>query len=216
MVTNGTHRGTVLADYPAATAPDRGVDALIGSSPTTRPARPWKTWVMALAGLVFVGTGVGIWRVMSAPAAAQYGTAQVRRQTITKSITATGTLQALITVQVGTQASGTIAELYADYNSQVKKDQIVARLDASQYQAQLAQANATPLSSEAAVQSAQNTVLSADAAVESAQANLDRTDAAAIDAQQSYDRTRKMVDAQVAAAMTLPTAESARAQAAAQ
>ena len=52
-----------------------------------------------------------------------YGATTVTRQTITKSISATGTLQALTTVQVGTQASGTIAELYADFNSHVKKGQ---------------------------------------------------------------------------------------------
>jgi HlyD family secretion protein len=139
----------------------------------------------------------------------------VKRQTITKSISATGTLQALTTVQVGTQASGTIAELYADFNSHVKKGQVIARLDASQFQAQLAQANATWLATQAGVQSAQSNVLAAEGAVQAAQANVDRTQAALADAQKSYDRTRQLVEAKVAAAMDLQTAQAAVDQAAA-
>jgi HlyD family secretion protein len=139
----------------------------------------------------------------------------VSRQTITKSISATGTLQALTTVQVGTQASGTIADLYADFNSQVKKGEVIARLDASQFQAQLAQANASWLSAQAAVQSAQSNVLAADGAVEAAAANVDRTEAALADAQKSYDRTRQLVEAKVAAAMELQIAQATVDQAAA-
>ena len=83
-------------------------------------------------------------------------------------------------MQVGTQASGTIAELYADFNSRVTKGQVIARLEASQFQAQLAQANATWLATQAGVQSAQSNVLAAEGAVQAAQANVDRTQAALI------------------------------------
>jgi HlyD family secretion protein len=150
------------------------------------------------------------------PQAAQFGTVQVKRQTISKTINATGTLQAVTTVQVGTQVSGTIAELYADFNSQVKKDQVIARLDPSQLQAQLEQANATWLGTQASVQAAQNNVLAADASVQAAQANVDRADAAMQDAQTSATRTQKLVEAGAAPAMDLPTAQSALAQANAQ
>ena len=118
-------------------------------------------------------------------------------------------------MQVGTQASGTVAELYADFNSHVKKGQVIARLDASQFQAQLAQANATWLATQAGVQSAQSNVLAAEGAVQAAQANVDRTQAALADAQKSYDRTRQLVEAKVAAAMDLQTAQAAVDQAAA-
>lgn len=181
-----------------------------------RPAPKKRRWMIAAGAVVFLGAAVATWRIAASPKAAAYGTVKVRRQTISKTINATGTLQAVTTVQVGTQVSGAISELYADFNSQVKKDQVIARLDPSQFQAQLAQANASWLSTQANVQSAQNNVIAADAAVQAAQANVDRTDAALKDSQTSYDRTKSLVDAKVAAAMTLPTAQAALDQAAAQ
>src|SRR4051794_26457269 len=179
---------------------------------TVSPARPRTTgksrkWGLAVA-LLAAAAGVATWRIAGTSAAATHGVTTVSRQTITKSISATGTLQALTTVQVGTQASGTIAELYADFNSQVKKGQVIARLDASQFQAQLAQANATWLSAQAAVQSAQSNVLAAEGAVQAASANVDRTQAALADAQKSYERTQQLVEAKVAAAMDLQTAQA--------
>ncbi|HEY2015499.1 MAG TPA: biotin/lipoyl-binding protein, partial [Bryobacteraceae bacterium] len=180
------------------------------------PRRKRRGWLISAIAVVLLGAAAGAWRFTAAPASPTYGTAKIRRQTIAKTINATGTLQAVTTVQVGTQVSGTVSELYADYNSQVKKDQVIARLDPSQFQAQLAQANATWMSAQATVQSAQNNVVAADAAVQSAQANVDHMDAAQQDAQQNADRTQKLVAAGVAPAMNLPTAQSALAQAAAQ
>jgi HlyD family secretion protein len=171
---------------------------------------------MLLAGVMAAGAGVVTWRVTSRDAAPPYQAATVTRQTITKSISATGTLQALTTVQVGTQASGTIAELYADFNTQVKKGQVIARLDTSQFQAQLAQANAALSNAQAGVQSAQANVLSAEGAVQAAQANVERTDAAVTNAQRTYDRTKQLVDYKVAAAMDLQNAEAALNEAAAE
>src|SRR6185295_741222 len=68
---------------------------------------------------------------------AQYLTAKVERGNLRNSVTATGTLQAVTTVQVGSQASGTISALYADYNSIVKKGQVIAQLDPSVSKAQV-------------------------------------------------------------------------------
>ena len=58
-------------------------------------------------------------------------TAAVSRGDVVQSVKATGTLEAVTTVQVGSQVSGTIAALLADFNSQVKKGQVVARLEPS-------------------------------------------------------------------------------------
>lgn len=183
---------------------------------TPRPQPKRRRWPLAMGALALLGVAAGVWRLTAAPAAPQYGTAKVRRQTVARSISATGTLQAVTTVQVGTEVSGTVSELYADFNSHVKKDQVIARLDPSQFQAQVAQANAAWMSAQATVQSAQNNVVAADAAVQSAQSNVDREDAALKDAQTSADRTRKLVAAGVSPAMDLPTAESTLAQADAQ
>jgi HlyD family secretion protein len=59
----------------------------------------------------------------------QYRTEKVTRGTVTMTVTATGTVSAVTTVQVGSQVSGVIAQLYADFNSQVKKGQLLAELD---------------------------------------------------------------------------------------
>ncbi len=215
MNANGTHGSTVLENFPGTTAPDHRLDSLLGSIPASKMGYRWNRWAAALSFVALVGAGLGLWRFMAAAKPAQYATAQVAKQTITRTISATGTLQAVTTVQVGTETSGTVSQLYADFNSQVKKDQVIARLDDSQFLAQLQQANATYLSSQAAVQAAQNNVTSADAAVQSAQANVDRMHAALVDAQTSYERTRQLVEAKVEAVMTLQTADSTKAQAAA-
>src|SRR4051794_30089169 len=70
-------------------------------------------------------------------------TAVVTRGDVVQSVKATGTLEAVTTVQVGSQVSGTIASLHADFNSQVKKGQVIARLEPSLFQAQVDQARAT-------------------------------------------------------------------------
>jgi HlyD family secretion protein len=72
-------------------------------------------------------------------------TAVVARGDVVQSVKATGTLEAVTTVQVGSQVSGTIASLEADFNSQVKKGQVVARLEPSLLQAQVDQARANLL-----------------------------------------------------------------------
>jgi HlyD family secretion protein len=188
------------------------LETVVPAAPRARrKPRKWLLVAVALSATM----ALVAWRISAKAVPPSYGTATVTRQTITQSISATGTLQALTTVQVGTQASGTIAELSADFNSHVTKGQVIARLDASQFQAQLAQANATWLATQAGVQSAQSNVLAADGAVQAAQANVDRTQAALADAQKSFERTRQLVDAKVAAAMDLQTAQAAVDQAAA-
>ena len=73
---------------------------------------------------------------------AKYLTAEVERGDIFVLVTATGTLEAVTTVQVGSQVSGTISALYADFNDRVKKGQVVAQLDPTFLKAQVAQAQA--------------------------------------------------------------------------
>jgi HlyD family secretion protein len=73
---------------------------------------------------------------------ATYATAEVQRGDISILVTATGSLEAVTTVQVGSQVSGTIAALYADFNDHVKKGQLVAQLDPTFLKAQVAQAQA--------------------------------------------------------------------------
>ena len=70
-------------------------------------------------------------------------TAEVSRGDVISTVEATGTLEAVTTVQVGSQVSGTISALHADFNSEVKKGQVIAELDSSLFQTQVEQARAT-------------------------------------------------------------------------
>ena len=100
----------------------------------------------------------------------QYMTARVERGNLRNTVTATGALQAVTTVQVGSQASGTISALYADFNSTVKKGQVVAQLDPSTAKAQVEQARANLENARAGLANARAGVVNSRAGVSDAQA----------------------------------------------
>jgi HlyD family secretion protein len=100
----------------------------------------------------------------------QYMTARVERGNLRNTVTATGALQAVTTVQVGSQASGTISALYADFNSVVKKGQVVAQLDPSTAKAQVDQARANLQQAQASLANARAAVVNSQAGVSDAQA----------------------------------------------
>jgi len=109
-----------------------------------------KKAVVTLLVLVAIGgSGYAYYRYTKAPPAPTVATAPVTRGDIVDRVGATGTLQAVTTVQVGTQVSGTIQNLYADFNSIVKKGQVLARLDPSLFQTQIEQARANLIRSQA-------------------------------------------------------------------
>lgn len=84
----------------------------------------------------------------------QFRTEKVTRGDLRASVTATGTVSAVTTVLVGTQVSGTIKEIFVDFNSPVKKGQLLAQIDPALPQARVAQARANLLSAEANVEKA--------------------------------------------------------------
>ena len=100
----------------------------------------------------------------------QYMTARIERGNLRNTVTATGALQAVTTVQVGSQASGTISALYADFNSVVKKGQVVAQLDPSTAKAQVDQARANLEQARASLTNARAAVVNSRAGVSDAQA----------------------------------------------
>src|SRR6201988_4328426 len=100
----------------------------------------------------------------------QYLTARVERRNLRNTVTATGALQAVTTVQVGSQASGTISALYADFDSTVKKGQVVAQLDPSTAKAQVDQARANLQNARAGLANAQAAVVNSRAGVSDAKA----------------------------------------------
>ena len=96
-----------------------------------------------------------------------YRTAAVEKGAITKSVSASGSLQALVTVDVGSQISGQITKILVDFNDQVKQGQVLAVLDAQTYQSRVAQGQAD-------VQAGLAAVTQAEAQVANAKADYDR------------------------------------------
>src|SRR4029453_1123456 len=106
-------------------------------------------WLIAIAGLLIIAVIVRHFRNGSA---ANYQTAEITRGPITQAVTATGTLNPVVNVQVGSQVSGNIAKLFADFNSQVKAGQVVAQIDPALFQATVTQAEGDLASVQAALE----------------------------------------------------------------
>ena len=124
-------------------------------------------WVVASVGL-FATAGAGIVaRLEGNSTRPQVSTADVARRNLAVVVQATGSVEAVSTVEVGSQVSGTVQTLYADYNSLVHAGQVLARLDPSMFAAQVEQARANVVRAEADLQGL--TLSVADA-----QATLDR------------------------------------------
>ena len=184
---------------------------------------------IALAVVLIVAfAGFAFWSNQAT--AAEYMTAKVERGNLRNTVTATGTLQAVTTVQVGSQASGTISALNADFNSVVKKGQVIAQLDPAVTQAQvqqaranlenakasLAQAHAGVVSSragsadaQAKLLAAQSTVQNQQSGVSAAQANVDVLKAERDDAQSSLKQQESLAASGVIAKRDLEIAQTA-------
>ena len=98
-----------------------------------------KSLIIILAVAILAGGGYWLWGGKKPET--KWKTVTAERGPLQISVTATGTLQAVVTVQVGTQVSGTVSALYADFNSHVKKDQVIARIDTTLLRAALTDAN---------------------------------------------------------------------------
>ena len=108
-------------------------------------------WVTLILVSVIAVTGLWLWTDESdSEITPSYSIGKVTRGDIVSSVSATGTLSPVITVQVGSQVSGTIQHLYADFNSRVKKGDLIAQIDPSLFKARLAEAEANLKSAQAA------------------------------------------------------------------
>ncbi len=131
-------------------------------------ARGRRLWIIAAVAAVLLGGGIALaWFLHSRESAVRYTTQPVTRGDLTVTVTATGTLQPTNQVEIGTEISGKIESVDVDYNDVVKVGQVLARLDTSRLDAQVAQ-------SKAALASARAKVLQAEASVSEAEAQLAR------------------------------------------
>ncbi len=100
---------------------------------------------------VLILLGVGLRRCASS-SAVEFRTASAARGPITQAVTATGTLNPVVNVQVGSQVSGNIQKLFADFNSKVKAGDVVAQIDPALFQATVTQAEGDYASVQAALE----------------------------------------------------------------
>lgn len=136
--------------------------------------------VLAAAGIAYALWG-------SLRAAPGYRFAKVERGTITATVSATGTLSPVVSVQVGSQVSGQIKELYADYNSPVKKGQLIAQIDPDSIALRVNQAMAD-------LEAARATVLTQRANVAALQAEVSRANVTLADVKRELERNRMLAD----------------------
>ncbi|MGZ6045703.1 MAG: efflux RND transporter periplasmic adaptor subunit [Isosphaeraceae bacterium] len=132
-----------------------------------RPRRHWARWALVAGVVVALAVGVELWRI-HAQGAIHYDTVAVERGPIQASVTATGTVNAVVDVQVGSQVSGNIKALYADFNTKVTKGQLVALIDPQVFQTQVDQA-------QAVVASAHSASITAGAQIQKSKADLSGT-----------------------------------------
>jgi HlyD family secretion protein len=155
--------------------------------------------------------------------APRFRTAPVTRGDLTAFVTTTGNLNAVITVQVGSQVSGQVKELFADFNSEVKRGQLIARIDPATFEANVAQAKAeqdaseaTVLNQAAQVERARADVDNARAALAVARAQTAKSNAALLDARRDLGRKQDLFRQELIARSDLDTAQAVHDQAEAQ
>lgn len=155
-----------------ATVPTQFPEQVILKPPTVGPSpRPVgrrytkkAKWAFAISLAVLAALAMYEWPRWT-QSAVSYETVPVERGSIQAKVTATDTLNPVVDVQVGSQVSGNIKALYSDFNTKVKKGQLVALIDPQIFQAQVDQA-------EAAVNSQDSAVLGAEAQVQKARTDL--------------------------------------------
>lgn len=154
--------------------------------------------VLALLIVVFVI------RQCRSGSATSFQTAPVTRGPLTQAVTATGTLNPVVTVQVGSQVSGNIAKLFADFNSQVKAGDVVAQIDPVVFQATVTQAEGDLASAQAGLELARANATrtedlvkkqnSAKADLDQAMANLHQAEASVKIKQGALDKAKADLD----------------------
>ena len=157
------------------------------ASPRRRGRLP-RPVLYGLAALAVLLAGFAGWQLLKPKAPKDpYRTEVVTQGDITKSVSASGSLQALVTVDVGSQISGQILQVFVDFNDQVRRGQVLATLDPQTYVSRLRQGQAE---------------------IQARQASVAQAQAQAAEAQAAYNRTKTLFDQGIMARAALETAEA--------
>ncbi|TWI14080.1 efflux RND transporter periplasmic adaptor subunit [Aerolutibacter ruishenii] len=127
------------------------------------PSSPWfRRGLVLVLGLAIAGAAILAWKGRGAEDVSAWRTAKVDKGDIRVAISATGTLGAISTVDVGSQISGQVTDVLVDYNDRVTEGQVIARIDPSTYEAQIAQGDAAANSARAGLATAQAALRNAE------------------------------------------------------
>jgi len=165
------------------------VEAAAPPAPVKPPAkkkRSTRVWVWIAVAVVLLIVAA-VWIHLANRPTTEYVTARADRGDIDSTVTTTGNLNAVITVQVGSQVSGNIIALFADFNTKVKKGQLVALIDPAPFQAAMDQAKATLNSANAAVLTARATFAKSQSDLSTAIATVASEQANVVKAQSAVD-----------------------------
>lgn len=138
----------------------------------------------------------------------EYFTATVERGPVRNAVSATGVVQAVLTVQVGSQVSGQIQTLYADYNTMVKRGQLLAKIDPRNFDTQVQNAQASLTAAEARVRMVDADTFNQQANLVSAQANLEAARVARDNAELVHKRYQELSQSGVLSQNDLDTAKA--------
>ncbi|MCW5606073.1 MAG: efflux RND transporter periplasmic adaptor subunit, partial [Burkholderiales bacterium] len=144
-------------------------------------------YIALILALAVAGGGVYYWWLKAADAAPEYRLVKVERGSIVSAVSATGTLNPVISVQVGSQVSGQVQEINVDYNSAVKKGELIARINPDSFALRVNQATAD-------LEAARATVLTQRANVTALQAEVARTKINLADAERDLERNRMLFE----------------------
>ena len=137
---------------------DVDIHTVLNSGKRT-PGRHLLRWLLVLLVILLLGGGALFWLQRGSESAVHYQTAEVTRGDLMVTVTATGTLEPVNQVDVGSELSGIIETVAVDFNDRVQRGQVLARLDTDRLQAQVLESRAALQSSEAKTKEAQATVL---------------------------------------------------------
>jgi HlyD family secretion protein len=143
--------------------------------------------IIIISGIIIIIVIAGFIFLRNRGNEPKFGTDKIIRGDMAMEVSATGTVNPVTTVLVGTQVSGTIKELYVDFNSPVKKGMMIALIDPALFEAQMNQAKANFLS---------------------AKANLEKARATLVDAKRAMDRNKELLSKNLIARSDLDTAET--------
>lgn len=159
--------------------------------------------LIATAGVAVAGVIAGVYGWLGARASVpEYRLAKVERGSIASVVSATGTLNPVVSVQVGSQISGQIKEIYVDFNSAVTKGQVIARIDPDTFALRVSQAMAD-------VESARATVMTQRANVVALQAEVSRAKVSLADAERELQRNQLLREKNFVSAAVLDKARFA-------